>query len=91
MEVLKSRYALDRSIEKLDYQTMRVMGESKFIRTSENKKGETTMFDFEGGPCLTLGGKVNYGKMNWKIVEIQSPTPTYKDLTGCLIKVVPIY
>lgn len=91
MEVIESRYGLDRIIEKLDYQTMRVMGESRFIRTSENKKGETTMFDFEGGPCLTVGGRVNYGKMNWKIVEIQSPTPTYKDLTGCLIKVVPIY
>jgi hypothetical protein len=91
MEVLKSRYGLDRSIEKLDYQTMRVMGESKFIRTSENKKGETTMFDFEGGPCLTLGGRINYGKLNWKIVEIQSSTQTYKDLTGCVIKVIPTY
>jgi hypothetical protein len=91
MEVIESRYGLDRTIEKLDYQTMRVMGESKFIRTSENKRGETTMFDFEGGPCLTLGGKIHYGKLNWKITEIQPHTPTYKDLTGCLVTVVPMY
>jgi hypothetical protein len=91
MEIIESRYGLGRTIEKLDYQTMRVMGEGEFIRTSENTKGELTMFDFEGGPCLTVGGRIHYGKLNWRITEIQFPTPTYKDLSGCLIKVVPIY
>lgn len=91
MEVVKSRYGLDRAIEKLDHQTFRVMGESSFVRASSNKKDETTMYDFEGGPCLTLGGKIQYGKLNWKITEIQTGVPTYKNLSGCVLTVVPIY
>lgn len=91
MEVVKSRYGLDRTIEKLDHQTFRVMGESSFVRVSSNKKDETTMYDFEGGPCLTLGGKIQYGKLNWKITDIQSGVPTYKNLSGCVLTVVPIY
>ena len=91
MEVVKSRYGLDRTIEKLDHKTFRVMGESSFVRVSSNKKDETTMYDFEGGPCLTLGGKIQYGKLNWKITDIQTGIPTYKDLSGCVLSVVPIY
>lgn len=91
MEVVKSRYGLDRTIEKLDHNTFRVMGESSFVRVSSNKKDETTMYDFEGGPCLTLGGKIQYGKLNWKITDIQTGVPTYKDLSGCVLTVVPIY
>ena len=91
MEVVKSRYGLDRTIEKLDHETFRVMGESSFVRVSSNKKDETTMYDFEGGPCLTLGGKIQYGKLNWKITDIQTGIPTYKDLSGCVLSVVPIY
>ena len=49
------------------------------------------MYDFEGGPCLTLGGKIQYGKLNWKITDIQTGIPTYKDLSGCVLSVVPIY
>lgn len=91
MEVIKSRYGLDRSIEKLDYETFRVMGESSFVRVSSNKRDETTMYDFEGGPCLTLGGKIQYGKLNWKITEIKPGTPAHKDLSGCILTVVPMY
>lgn len=91
MEIVKSRYGLDRSIEKLNHNTMRVMGDSEFVRVSNNKNGEVAMFDFEGGPCLTVGGKIQFGKLNWKITDINTDTPMYKGLTGCVIKVVPVY
>ena len=91
MEVIKSRYGLDRTIEKMDHESFRVMGESSFVRTSASKKDETTMYDFEGGPCFTVGGKVQYGKLNWKITEIDPTTPTYNGLSGCTLKVTPIY
>lgn len=91
MEVVKSRYGLDRSIEKLNHNTMRVMGDSEFVRVSNNKSGETTMFDFEGGPCLTVGGKIQFGKLNWKITEINSEAPVYDKLTGCVVTVTPLY
>jgi hypothetical protein len=90
MEVIKSRYGLDRSIEKIDYVTMRVMGESSFTRVS-TKKGEVMVFDFEGGPYLNVGGKIFFGKINWKINHIDNNVPTYKGLDGCHITVEPIY
>lgn len=91
MEVIGSRYGLDRSIEKLNYQTMRIMGESKFVRMSENKQGKPVMFDFEGGPCLTVGGRINYGNINWKITDIDASAVGYKDLATCLVTVTPMY
>jgi hypothetical protein len=67
MEIVKSRYGLERSIERIDIGRVRVMGESQFIRKSTNKQGDVSLFDFEGGPCYTLGGKVFFEKMNWRI------------------------
>jgi len=69
MEIVKSRYGLERSIERIDIGRVRVMGESQFIRKSTNKQGDVSLFDFEGGPCYTLGGKVFFEKMQWRIRE----------------------
>ena len=48
MDVIKSRYGKDRSIEKLGDKRIRVMGESNFTK-SQTDEGVVTMFDFEGG------------------------------------------
>ena len=71
MEVIKSRYGLERTIEKIDSNRIRVMGESQFVRQSQNDEGDIIMFDFEGGPCLSVGGSITYQKMKWKIESIQ--------------------
>ena len=60
MEIIKSRYGLDRTIEKIDANRLRVMGESQFQRVATNDAGETTMFDFEGGPVLSVGGEIYF-------------------------------
>ena len=91
MEIVKSRYGLDRVIEKVGPESFRVMGESPFVRTSTNKEKKITMFDFEGGPCMTVGGKLKFGGLVWNILEINEPTSTYKGLTGCDIKATPVY
>lgn len=91
MEVLKSRFGLDRSVEKLNHETLRVMGESYYTRRSTNKKGEIVMFDFEGGPSLTVGGKLPYGGIHWKIIKIDTELPIYDNLSGCTVTVSPIY
>jgi len=58
MEIIKNRYGAERVIEKINSNTFRVMGESLINRSSEDKDGNQTMFDFEGGPCLTVGGNI---------------------------------
>jgi|TARA_B100001094_G_C17565958_1_gene500586 hypothetical protein len=70
MEIVKSRYNNDRVIEKVSPTRLRIMGDSLIIRSSEDKDGNQTMFDFEGGPCLTVGGNIKFGKTKWKITKI---------------------
>ena len=71
MEIVKSRFGVDRSIERINLNKVRVLGESQFIRKSTNKQGDITMFDFEGGPCYSLGGKFLFEKMQWRINGIE--------------------
>jgi hypothetical protein len=91
MEIVKSRYGLERSIERIDIGRIRVMGESQFIRKSTNKQGDVSLFDFEGGPCYTLGGKVFFEKMNWRVRGIEPCESGFKDLYEVILYVDPIY
>jgi len=91
MEIVKSRYGLERSIERIDIGRIRVMGESQFIRKSTNKHGDVSLFDFEGGPCYTLGGKVFFEKMNWRVRGIEPRDSGFKDLYEVILYVDPIY
>ena len=91
MEIVKSRYGLERSIERIDIGRVRVMGESQFIRKSTNKHGDVSLFDFEGGPCYTLGGKVFFEKMQWRIRGIDPRDTNHKDLYEVVLYVDPIY
>jgi len=91
MEIVKSRYGLERSIERIDIGRIRVMGESQFIRKSTNKQGDVSLFDFEGGPCYTLGGKVFFEKMNWRVRGIEPRDTKFKDLYEVILYVDPIY
>jgi hypothetical protein len=91
MEIVKSRYGLERSIERIDIGRIRVMGESQFIRKSTNKQADVSLFDFEGGPCYTLGGKVFFEKMNWRIRGIEPRESGFKDLYEVILYVDPLY
>lgn len=72
MEIIQNRYGVDRVIEKIDSTRIRVMGESYFSRRSQTEEGIQTMFDFEGGPCLNVGGKIQYHGQDFKIQSITS-------------------
>ena len=89
MEIIKNRYGVERSIERIDFKRVRVMGESQFFRTSENE-GKVTMFDFEGGPCLTIGGKIKFEGLDWKIKGIKQ-NQNKRNLGECILDVEPIF
>jgi len=91
MEIVKSRFGVDRSIERINLNLVRVLGESQFIRKSTNKQGDITMFDFEGGPCYSLGGKIQFEKMQWKINYIEPRESGYKDLYEVNLHIEPIW
>jgi len=79
MEIRKNRYGVERVYEKIDNTRIRITGESLISRTSEDDEGNHTMYDFEGGPCLNLGGKISYLNSNWTITKI-TPQKYNKDL-----------
>ena len=71
MEIKKNRYGEDRSYERVDDRRIRVRGNSKYQRVSEDENGNITMFDFEGGPCFNLNGRVKFKYREYKIKRIQ--------------------
>jgi hypothetical protein len=87
MEIVKNRYGVDRVIEKISPTKLRITGESKFGRASQDKDGVQTMFDFEGGPCLNVGGKIRYMKSNWSIQSIHEVKSEHEDLISVVVEV----
>ena len=87
MEIIKSRYGLERTIERIDSNRIRIMGESQFQRVATNDAGETTMFDFEGGPVLSVGGEVTFQKSKWKIEKIEPIASKFEGLSECILTV----
>jgi hypothetical protein len=91
MEIVKSRYGAERVIHKVDSSRLRVQGEALFCRTATDDDGNTTMFDFEGGPCLSIGGDIHYQKMKWKIENITPIDTKVENLVECVVDVTPNY
>jgi hypothetical protein len=87
MEVIKNRQGLERVIEKLSHNKIRVMGENLLSRTSTDNKGNLTMFDFEGGPALNIGGKIHYMKSAWVIEGIEQENSNIENVSSVLLTV----
>ena len=87
MEIIQNRYGQDRVIEKLSHNKIRIMGECIITRQSENEQGKITMFDFEGGPCLNVGGTIKYLKSEWVIKEILPEQSSQEGLISMLLEV----
>jgi hypothetical protein len=87
MEIVKNRYGNDRVIEKIGDTRIRVMGDSLITRHSQDDNGNLTMFDFEGGPCLNVGGKIKYLGTEFKIQSIKQEESKQEDLYSVLLEV----
>ena len=83
MEIKKNRYGEERVIMKIGPSKFRIMGESSDSISSRDDDGNIIMFDFEGGPCLNVGGKIKFQKLSWKIDKI-IPEDTNKE-TFCSV------
>jgi hypothetical protein len=87
MEIVQNRYGSDRVIEKITPTKLRIMGESLMVRTSDDTEGNCTMFDFEGGPCLNVGGKIRFMKSDWTITKIVPEQTDKENLCSVLLEV----
>ena len=87
MEIVKNRYGVERVIEKIDSNRIRVMGESLITRGSEDEDGNQTMYDFEGGPCLNVGGSIKYKGVEFKIISIKAEEEKMENISSVLLEV----
>lgn len=87
MEIVQNRYGVDRVIEKIGDTKIRVMGESFFSRGATDDNGIQTMFDFEGGPCLNVGGKIKFMGSDFKIKSIKSEDSKQENLASVIVEV----
>jgi len=87
MEIIQNRYGVDRVIEKIDSTRIRVMGESLIARGSQDEDGNQTMFDFEGGPCLNLGGKIKYRGTDFKINSITLEKSREENVSSVVLEI----
>ena len=87
MEIIPNRYGNDRVYTKIDATHIRIMGESFFSRGSEDENGNQTMFDFEGGPCLNVGGTLKFMGSNFKIKSIKSEDSRQENLSSVIVEV----
>jgi len=83
MEIIQNRYGVDRVIDKIGDSKIRVMGESLFTRGTQDENGNQTMYDFEGGPCLNVGGTITYLGTKFKIKSIKPEEG--KEIDGVII------
>ena len=87
MEIIPNRYGNDRVYTKIDATHIRIMGESLISRGSEDENGNQTMYDFEGGPCLNLGGKIQFMGSDFKIKSIKSEQSNQENLASVIVEV----
>mgnify|MGYP003651408236 FL=1 len=85
MEIIKNKYGAERVIEKINTKTLRVMGESLFSRQSKSEDGVISLFDFEGGPCLTVGGNIKFLQTTWTITSIYKEEQKHEGLDSVRI------
>ncbi len=90
MEIVKNRYGLDRVVEKIDTDRIKVMGETQFERVSKDRKGNVIMFDFEGGPLLAVGSFIQFKKLKWRITAMEVLKSRHVGLSECVLKVSPM-
>jgi hypothetical protein len=87
MEIIQNRYGDDRVIEKISPSKLRVTGESIVSKIRKDDKGNVNMYDFAGGPCLNIGGKINFGKLDWVITKINVDESEYSNLCSVVLEV----
>jgi hypothetical protein len=87
MEIIQNRYGSDRVIEKISPSKLRIMGESLMSRSSQDENENYTMYDFEGGPILTVGGKIRYMKSNWTILKITPENLNKENICSVIVEV----
>ena len=87
MEILPNRYGNDRVYTKIDATHIRIMGESLISRGSEDENGNQTMYDFEGGPCLNVGGTLKFMGSDFKIKSIKSEQSNQENITSVIVEV----
>ena len=92
MEIVKNRFGLDRSVERIDFERILVTGESLEHKGQRkiNKSNELFSFEYEGGPSYLVGSKIAFENTFWKIRSMKEKS-NRNGLTSVVLFVSPMY
>ena len=90
MKIIQNRKGNDRVITRIDFQTLRMISEKSRYKMQRDRLGRISSYNFEGGPNISVGSRVEFENMFWRVDEIQllkSEVP----LNEIKMKVTPVY
>lgn len=86
-EVRTNSLGQERVFEKISHNKIRITGESLVSISDASRNGSTTMFDFENGPHLNVGGVIKFLNSKWKIRKIVPEEMDKENLSSVLLEV----
>lgn len=90
MEIIKNKHGEDRAVIRVNFNKVRVIGQSKSVRKKRNRIGETVVYNFDLGPNFNVGGTFQFEKMRWRVNKINELYNQY-DVKEIALEVSPVY
>jgi len=90
MEIITNKLNEERALVRVNFEKVRVLGDSKSTRRKKNRIGNTVVFAFNGGPFFNVGGSFYFEKMKYKILGIDE-LKSKEDTKEIVLKLVPNY
>lgn len=90
MEIIKSKQNKERALVRVNFEKVRVLGDSTSVRRKKNRTGELVVFDFEGGPFLNVGGSFQFEKLKYKVSGI-TELEGKEDMKEVVVNLIPMY
>lgn len=91
MDIIHNKLGQERVLTQIDFQHIRVMGESMLTRKGYADGGKVTFVEFENGPRYSANSTFTFKNLEWKVLDIKLLDTPYENFTECVLKVAPVY
>jgi hypothetical protein len=79
-KIEKNKVGTEILYERVDSTKIRISCNKTKVYTAKDWNDEYILFDFEGGPVLTRGGKLEFDSMDYVIERIEQTQSQYEDM-----------
>jgi hypothetical protein len=89
MEIITNKHNNEVAIRRINHNALHLISDRSRFR-KRVKNGELLSYDFNGGPNLSIGGRLFFEGLFWKIESIKI-LPTSYELNEVRVEVTPQY